>query len=97
MVNFTQVQDQVAHALASVIRASSAVECFNSLLRPYVSVKKHLPQGFLALLALYWNTRPLRQRGGQTPFQASGVDLGSPDWIELLEHQMTLKPAGILV
>jgi len=28
-------------------------------LRPYGSVKKHLSQGFLALIALYHNTRPL--------------------------------------
>jgi len=86
--NFTEVQEQVYAALDRVVRASSAVECLNSLLRPYVSVKKHLNQGFLALVALYWNMRPLAQRGSRTPFQLSGVDLGTDDWVELLEEQM---------
>jgi hypothetical protein len=86
--NFTEVQEQVYAALDRVVRASSAVECLNSILRPYVSVKKQLNQGFLALVALYWNMRPLSQRGGRTPFQASGVDLGTDDWVELLEEQM---------
>jgi hypothetical protein len=71
-----------------VIRASSAVECLNSILRPYISVKKHLSQGFLALIILYWNMRPLKQRGGQTPFQLAGVDLGEDDWVALIEHEM---------
>jgi len=47
-----------------------------------------LSQGFLALIALYWNMRPLKQRGGQTPFQLSGVDLGEDDWVALIEHEM---------
>ena len=57
---------------------------FNSLLRPYVSVKKPLPQGFLALIALYHTMRPLKQRGNQTPLPLAGVDLGDDDWIWLL-------------
>jgi hypothetical protein len=53
------------------------VECFNSLPLHYVSVKKHLSQGFLALIALYHDTRPLPQRGNKTPLQLAGMDLGS--------------------
>src|SRR5207237_954854 len=83
--NFSQVSDQVFEALEQVVRASSAVECINSILRPYISVKKHLNQGFLALIALYWNMRPIAQRGGKTPFQLSGIDLGTDDWIELIQ------------
>jgi hypothetical protein len=86
--NFVEVRQQIYEALDQVIRASSAVECLNSMLRPYISVKKHLSQGFLALIALYWNMRPLKQRGGQTPFQLSGVDLGEDDWVALIEHEM---------
>jgi hypothetical protein len=37
--NFSEVERQVSGALDQVVRASSAVECFNSMLRPYVSVK----------------------------------------------------------
>jgi hypothetical protein len=86
--NFTEVQRQVDEVLDQVVRASSAVECFNSLLRPYVAVKKHLSQGFLALIALYHNARPLPQRGNQSPLQLACVDLGDDDWVRLLEHEM---------
>jgi len=86
--NFAEVRRQIYEALDRVIRASSAVECLNSILRPYISVKKHLSQGFLALIVLYWNMRPLKQRGGRTPFQLSGVDLGEDDWVALIEHEM---------
>ncbi|HKQ78912.1 MAG TPA: hypothetical protein VJ810_34755 [Blastocatellia bacterium] len=86
--NFAEVQRQVYEVLDQVVRASSAVECFNSLLRPYVAVKKHLSQGFLALIALYHNTRPLSQRGNRSPLELAGVDLGDDDWVRLLEHEM---------
>lgn len=92
--NFADVQPQVYDALDQVVRASSAVECFNSLLRPYISVKKHVSQGFLALIALYHNTRPLKQRGNQTPFQLAGVDLGDDDWVRLIEHEMRYGQAA---
>lgn len=92
--NFAAVQAEVYTALDQIVRASSAVECFNSLLRPYISVKKHLSQEFLALIALYHNTRPLKQRGNQTPFQLAGVDLGEDDWVRLLAHEMRYGQAA---
>jgi hypothetical protein len=92
--NFSAVERQVSEALDQVVRASSAVECFNSSLRPYVSVKKHLSQGFLALIALYHNTRPLPQRGNKTPLQLAGVDLGDDDWVRLIEHEMRYGQAA---
>jgi len=92
--NFAQVQLQVYEALDQVVRASSAVECFNSLLRPYVSVKKHLSQSFLALIALYHNTRPLPQRGNRSPLELAGVNLGDNDWVRLIEHEMMYGEAA---
>lgn len=91
--NFSQVSSQLFEALEQVVRASSAVECINSILRPYISVKKHLNQGFLALIALYWNMRPIAQRGGKTPFQLSGIYLGTDDWIELIQVQQQRRLA----
>ena len=88
MENFTAVGEQVFAALEQILKASSAVECINGMLRPYLSVKKHLSQGFLALIALYWNMLPLPQRGGKTPFEESKVNLGSKDWLEVLGCQM---------
>jgi hypothetical protein len=64
------------------------------LLRPYVIVKKHLSQGFLALITLCHNTRPLLQRGNKTPLQPAGVDLGDDDWVQLIEHEMRYSQAG---
>src|SRR5206468_11598828 len=86
--NFSAVCREVYEALDEVVRASSAVECLNSILRPYIAVKKQLSRGFLALIALYWNMHPLKQRGGKTPFQLSGIDLGDDDWVRLIEHEM---------
>jgi len=86
--NFAAVSREVYQALDEVVRASSAVECLNSILRPYIAVKKQLSRGFLALIALYWNMHPLKQRGGKTPFQLSGIDLGDDDWVRLIEHEM---------
>lgn len=86
--NFSEVIEQVFEAIERVVRASSAVESFNSILRPYASVKKRLNQRYLALIAFYWNTHRIPGRGKRTPFEAAGVDLGSDDWVELLEIEL---------
>lgn len=77
-----------------VVRASSAVECFNSLLRLYVSVKKDLSRSFLALITLYHDTQPLKQRGNQTPLQLAGIDLGDDGWVRLIEHEIRFGQAA---
>ena len=41
-------------------RASSTIECLNSVLRPYLVVQKSANQGFLDLFRFYWNTRVRR-------------------------------------
>lgn len=87
--NFAETVEAVFEALDSVVRASSAVECLNSIIRPYAAVKKQLSQKFLALIALYWDMHPLPNRRGRTPFQEKGVSLGTEDWIEALELEMS--------
>jgi hypothetical protein len=57
-------------------------------------VKKHLSQGFLALIAFYHNTRPLPHRGNKTPLELAGVDLGDDDWVRLIEHEMRYGQAA---
>jgi hypothetical protein len=86
--NLGEVIAKVFDALERVVRASSAVESSNSILRPYASVKKRLGQQYLALIAFYWNCHPIPRRGGRTPFEMAGVDLGSDDWVELLDREM---------
>lgn len=88
--NLAEVIAQAFEVLDAVVRASSAVECINSILRPFISVKKRLNQRFLALVAFYWNMHPIPGRGGRTPFEENGVDLGSDDCVELIEREIRL-------
>ena len=52
---------EVAGTLRTTVRASSAVECVNSVLRMHQSRHRNLGQGLLDLKRLYWNTRPFRK------------------------------------
>jgi hypothetical protein len=77
---------RVAAVLGRVVRASSAVECVNSVLRMHQGRQRRVSQGLLDLKRLYWNTRPFRSgcREGQSPYQHLGVHLPSYDFWELL-------------
>lgn len=72
----------------NVVRASSIVECINSLIRPYLFLKKAVPGKFLALLQFYFNTRKYRR---SRKFERVGK---SP--IELLTGQIHGNPLEIL-
>jgi hypothetical protein len=84
---FLQVVSVVKKVLYHPKRASSLVECYNSILRPIQQVKKQVTQEFLWLKALHHNMKSFRQgrRKGKSPFQLLGVDLGNQDWIRLME------------
>jgi hypothetical protein len=84
---FLNVVSEVRKLLYHPKRASSLVECFNSILRPIQQVKKQAPQEFLWLKALHHNMKTFKQgrRKGKSPFQLLGVDFGKQDWIQLLE------------
>jgi hypothetical protein len=84
---FLQVVSVVKKVLYHPKRASSLVECYNSILRPIQQVKKQVTQEFLWLKALHHNMKTFRQgrRKGKSPFQLLGVDLGNQDWIRLME------------
>lgn len=60
--------------IENTIRASSIVENINSLLRPYLDIKKSPNQNFLDLLQLYFNTRKFKRSNiaskiGYSPFE----------------------------
>lgn len=60
--------------LNKTVRASSIVECINSLIRPYLFLKKVVPDKFLDLLQFYFNTRKYRrsrksERVGKSPIE----------------------------
>ena len=67
---------QVCAVLRGVWRASSLVECVNSVARMQQARHRKMTQGLLDLKRLYWNLRRFRvgRRKGQTPYALLGLD-----------------------
>jgi hypothetical protein len=84
----------VAAVLGRSVRASSAVECMNSVLRMHQSRHRTLTQGMLDLKRLYWNTRVFRggKRKGRCPYEHLGLSQAGPGFWGLLSAEMS--PAG---
>jgi hypothetical protein len=78
--------DRVAHVLRTTVRASSAVEGINSVLRMQQGRHRKMTQGLLDLKRLYWNCRRLQtgKRRGRCPYEMLGVPLASTDFWTLL-------------
>jgi hypothetical protein len=89
--NWRQSYHQVAAVLSQTVRASSAVECMNSILRMHQSRHRTLTQGMLDVKRLYWNTRKFRggQRVGRCPYEHLGLTLPSYDFWTLLQVEMS--------
>jgi hypothetical protein len=81
--------DQVAHLLRTTVRASSAIEGINSVLRMHQGRHRKMTQGMLDLKRLYWNCRrPHRgRRRDQSPYDLLGVALPSTDFWTLLARK----------
>jgi hypothetical protein len=81
----------VARVLSQTVRASSAVECMNSILRMHQSRHRTVTQGMLDLKRLYWNCRVFRdgKRRGLCPYEHHGLKLSSSDCCALLEAEMS--------
>jgi hypothetical protein len=77
---------QVRQVLRQAWRASSLVECLNSVARMQQSRHRKMTAGLLALKRLYRNCRPFRtgRRRKQTPYGLLGLPLPTTDWWELL-------------
>jgi hypothetical protein len=77
---------QVRQVLRQAWRASSLVECLNSVARMQQSRHRRMTPGLLALKRLYWNCRTFGtgRRRQQTPYGLLGVPLPTRDWWELL-------------
>jgi len=73
-------------------RTSSLIESINSLLKSFFRNRKGFKnqetmQAFLNLFVLWHNMRIYEsrcKRGGKSPFQLAGIDLGTDDWLTLL-------------
>jgi hypothetical protein len=77
---------RVARVLSRVVRASSVVECLNSVVRMHQARHRTLSQPLLDLKRLYWNCREFAEgkREGQCPYEHLGLALPTYDWWELL-------------
>lgn len=77
---------RVSRVLQQTVRASSAVEGMNSVLRMHQRRHRTLKQGLLDLKRLYWNSRPFREgkRKGRRPYELLGLKLPSYDFWDLL-------------
>jgi hypothetical protein len=77
---------QVRDLLRQAWRASSLVECLNSVARMQQSRHRRMTPGLLSLKRLYWNCRTFRtgRRRTKTPYGLLGVELPTSDWWELL-------------
>jgi hypothetical protein len=84
--NWRQAYAAVARVLRLTVRASSAVECMNSVLRMHQSRHKTVTQGLLDLKRLYWNCRDFREgkRRGRCPYEHLGLKLSSYRFWDLL-------------
>ena len=78
--------DRVSAVLSDTFRASSAVECINSVLRMQQSRHKRMTQPMLDLKRLYWNCHESRSgpRKKACPYQVLGLDLPTFDFWRLL-------------
>jgi hypothetical protein len=78
--------DRVAQVLRTTVRASSAVEGINSVLRMQQGRHRKMTQGMLDLKRLYWNCRRMQtgKRRGRCPYEMLGAPLPSTDFWTLL-------------
>lgn len=91
---------RISAVLRITFRASSAVECMNSVLRMQQSRHRRMTQPMLDSKRLYWNTHPLRSgpRKDLWPYQALGLELPTHDfwaWLhtdpELLTQELSTQ------
>jgi hypothetical protein len=70
-----QAVEAVRHIFRRAYRASSLVECINSVLRMHQAQHRKMTQGMLNLKRLYWNCHTFRtgRRRNTTPYQRLGV------------------------
>jgi transposase-like protein len=70
------------------VRASSVVENWHSVLRPFLAVHRSLSAGLLAILAV-WHNHRVAARGlhrGHSPLMRSGLQMQGTDWLLALGY-----------
>lgn len=79
--------ERVSKVLGETFRASSVVECMNSVLRMQQSRHKRMTQAMLDLKRLYWNCHAFDAgpRKKACPYEILGLDLPTFDFWKLLQ------------
>jgi len=79
--------ERVVTLLQGAVRASSAVECVNSVMRMHQGRHRYIRQGMLDLKRVYWNCRTFHEgkRKGHCPYDLLGLSLPPYDWWQLLQ------------
>jgi hypothetical protein len=82
------VAQDLLHAWTQAIRASSAVENWQSIVRPHLAVHRKLSAGMLALLAVWHNHRiaPRGSHAGLSPLQRTGSTSFEKHWLVALGY-----------
>jgi hypothetical protein len=90
---------ELLSAWGQTVRASSCVENWHSVLRPFLAVHRSLSAGMLALLAVWHNHRvaPRGDHQGQSPLQRSGLQKQPTDWLGALGYPPATPRARHLV
>jgi hypothetical protein len=81
---------RVSQVLRQAVRASSAVECMNSVLRMHQSRHRTVTQEMLDLKRLYWNCQAFRggKRRGRCPYEHLGLRLERYDFWGVLGMEL---------
>jgi len=99
-VKLRTLADELLNILENVIRTSCAAETINSVLKPYLRVKRSFQsretaQNWFNLFRLWFCMHPFKRshkRQGQSPFQLAGIKVYTPDgretddWLEALGY-----------
>jgi hypothetical protein len=94
--NWGESYGAVSRVLRGTVRASSAVECMNSVLRMHQARHRTVSQGLLDLKRLYWNCREFREgkRRRHSPYELLGLKLPSYRFWDLLGMPTTAEEAA---
>jgi hypothetical protein len=90
--NWLRWYRQVARVLVEAVRASSAVECMNSVVRMHQARHRTVMPAMLDLKRLHWNIRKFGggQRKGHCPYELLGLKLPSYDFCTLLKAELQI-------
>ena len=99
-----RLAEELLNILEHVLRTSCAAETVNSIIKPYLWVKRSFQcrktaQNWLHLFILWFNIHPFQRsekRAGKSPFQLAGIKVYTPDgqqtddWLAVLGYPATV-------